>query len=162
MAIYKYEDGEISTEYGKNFDGTYPEVTFPSLEEVVEYIDSADRWDSVENGVYVELCDAVGLNYYDYDDPDDMMEAVRAEMKRHRKLAIVSDVYKSETAKMKDGDRDTFFDILPEEDTLDQAIEKADTEWKSLHWRDRRQQRLFLCALDREDDAIVDVIKKYE
>lgn len=162
MAIYKYEDGTITTEYDKTFEGERPEVTFPSLEEVVEYIDNLNRWDDVEPELYEELCDEVGLNYSDYDDPDDMMEAVRAEMKRHRKLAIVSDVYKSETAKMKDGDRDTFFEMLPEEDTLEQAIEKADTEWESLHWRDRRQQRLFLCALDREDDAIVDVIKKYE
>lgn len=161
MAIYKYEDGSIGTAYEKNFDGEYPEVSFPSLEEVVEYIDNLNRWDDVEPELYEELCEEVGLNYSDYDDPDDMMEAVRAEMKRHRKLAIVSDVYKSETAKMKNGDRDTFFDILPEEDTLDQAIEKADAAWKSLHWRDKRKQRLFLCALDRDDD-VIDVIKKFE
>lgn len=117
MAIYKYEDGSIGTAYEKNFDGEYPEVSFPSLEEVVEYIDNLNRWDDVEPELYEELCEEVGLNYSDYDDPDDMMEAVRAEMKRHRKLAIVSDVYK-------------FFDILPEEDTLDQAIEKADAAQK--------------------------------
>lgn len=162
MGIYKYSDGTITTEYEKTFEGERPEVSFPSLEEVVEYIDNLNRWDDVEPELYEELCEEVGLNCQDYYDMDEMMEDVKAEMKRQRKLAIVSDVYKSETAKMKDGDRDTFFDILPEEDTLDQAIEKADTAWKSLHWRDRRQQRLFLCALDREDDAIVDVIKKYE
>ena len=162
MTIYKYEDGKITTEYGKNFDGTYPEITFPSPEEVVEYIDNADTWDCVDHGVYRELCDEVGLDSDDYDEYDDLMEDVRARIKPKRRLAIVYCVYCGESAKKNSGDCDIFYDRLPEHFTLDQAIKKANTDWRAMHWRDRKKERLFLCVINDYTEDILDVIKDYE
>ena len=162
MAIYKYEDGKITTEYGKNFDGTYPDITFPSLEEIVQYIDNLNRWDDVEPKLYEELCEEVGLDSDDYDDYGDLMEDVRARIKPKRRLAIVSCVYRGEAAKKNGEGCDIFFDRLPEHFTLDQAIKKATTDWRAMHWRDRQKERLSLCVINDHTEDILDVIKDYE
>ena len=77
MSIYKYEDGTITTEYGKDFDGSYPEVDFPGIQEVIQYIEDVPSWDAVDEGVYKELCDELGLDYSDYDDPDKLFDAIK-------------------------------------------------------------------------------------
>lgn len=162
MGIYKYEDGSIGTAYEKNFDGEYPEVDFPSLEEVVEYIENADTWDCVDHGVYRELCDEVGLDCDDYDDPEALMEDVRARMEPQRRFAVVSYVYRGEAAKKNGEGCDIFYDRLPENFTIDQAVEKADTEWESLHWRDKQKERISLCIINNYTEDILDVVKEYE
>ena len=162
MAIYKYSDGTITTEYEKTFEGERPEVSFPSLEEVVEYIDNLNRWDDVEPELYEELCEEVGLNYSDYDNPDDMMDDIGARMEPQRRFAVVSYVYSGEAAKKNGEGCDIFYDRLPENFTIDQAVEKADTEWDAMHWRDRQKERLSLCVINDYTEDILDVIKEYE
>ena len=62
-----------------------------------------------------------------------------------------------------DGDDcDIFFDVLPENETLERAMEKADIAWESLHWRDKRKQRLSLCIVDKDTEEILESLKDYE
>ena len=77
MSIYKYEDGTITTAYGRNYDGSKPDVSFPSIEEVIQYIEKASSWDAVDEGVYKELCEELGLDYQDYDDPDTLFDDIK-------------------------------------------------------------------------------------
>jgi len=80
----------------------------------------------------------------------------------NERLALVSFVYNGEAAKRKNGDCDIFFDVLPENETLERAMEKADIAWESLHWRDKRKQRLSLCIVDKDTEEILESLKDYE
>ncbi len=77
MGIYKYEDGTITTFYGRKEDGSKPKITFPSVDEVIEYIDKAPSWDSVDAEVYEELCEELDLDYHSYDDPDKLFDDIK-------------------------------------------------------------------------------------
>lgn len=42
--------------------------------EILKAIDEAPSWDSVKKEVYEYLCEQVGLDYDDYDDPDKLYD----------------------------------------------------------------------------------------
>lgn len=79
-----------------------------------------------------------------------------------KRFALVSFVYKGETAKRNNRGCDIFFDVLPENETLERAMEKADIAWESLHWRDKRKQRLSLYVVDKDTEEILESVKDYE
>lgn len=69
MAIYKHSDGTINTiAPEKNIEGDY--WNYAKVDEVLEQIDRADTWDIIDDDTYTQLCEELGLNYEDYDDPD--------------------------------------------------------------------------------------------
>lgn len=70
--IYKHEDGTINTFYQKG-----ETVEYPSDEEVIKYIDNAESWDAVDNEVYEELCERLGINSSEFDDPDFLFEDIK-------------------------------------------------------------------------------------
>ena len=83
MAIYKYEDGTMGTMYEKGFLGEYPRVEYPTIDEIIEYIESFPAWDDVETEVYIELCEQLELDYHSYYDlgPDYMWDDIKEKWK---------------------------------------------------------------------------------
>ena len=39
-------------------------------DDLINKIKNAKNWDDVDKSEYVELCEVLGLNYNEYDDPD--------------------------------------------------------------------------------------------
>lgn len=72
--IYKHEDGTINTFYQKG-----ETVEYPSDEEVIKYIDNADSWDAVDNEVYEELCERLGIDSSEFDDPDSLFIEIQTQ-----------------------------------------------------------------------------------
>ena len=52
-------------------------MTREDLLETIEVIDKAAAWDSIEPKVYIKVCEALGLDYYDYDDPDKLFNDIK-------------------------------------------------------------------------------------
>ena len=47
------------------------------IEELIGRIEKADNWSDIETAEYERLCESLGLNYHDYDDPDRMFEDIK-------------------------------------------------------------------------------------
>lgn len=72
------EDGKLQLSY-KGIENTdMYNITF---EEFIEAVEASDTWDFIDSEVYESALKDVGLDYKDYDDPDEMwedfLEAVR-------------------------------------------------------------------------------------
>lgn len=44
------------------------------MNEFIKRVEDANAWDEIEPEEYIKELEIVGLNYYDYDDPDVMWE----------------------------------------------------------------------------------------
>ena len=49
------------------------------VDEIINKIKNAKNWDDVDKSEYVEVCEALGLNYNDYDDPDKLFRDIENE-----------------------------------------------------------------------------------
>ena len=47
--------------------------------ELIARIEKADNWSDVEVEEYEGLCETLGLEYHDYDDPDKLFEDIKEE-----------------------------------------------------------------------------------
>ena len=50
--------------------------------ELIARIEKADNWNDIEVEEYEELCESLGLNYHNYDDPDKMFDDIKAEAEK--------------------------------------------------------------------------------
>lgn len=48
---------------------------YNNVKEFIEKVENADMWDAIEKEDYEDAFEKVGLNYNDYDDPDEMWSA---------------------------------------------------------------------------------------
>ena len=48
------------------------------IEELIGRIERAESWDAIEASEYIKLCESLGLNFKDYDDPDRLFEDIKA------------------------------------------------------------------------------------
>ena len=63
------EDGKLQLSY-KGIENTdMYNITF---EEFIKIVETSDSWDSINSEVYESALKDVGLDYKDYDDPDEM------------------------------------------------------------------------------------------
>ena len=46
--------------------------------ELIGRIEAAANWSDIEVEEYEELCESLGLNYHNYDDPDKLFEDIKA------------------------------------------------------------------------------------
>ena len=51
-------------------------MDFDARAELIERIDEAENWDDIDTEEYESLCANLGLDYYDYDDPDKLFEDI--------------------------------------------------------------------------------------
>lgn len=49
-------------------------TNYESVEEFIEAVENADTWDAIPAEDYEEAIEKAGLNYHDYDDPDEMWD----------------------------------------------------------------------------------------
>lgn len=47
---------------------------YESTKEFIEAVENADTWDAIPTEDYEEALEKAGLNYHDYDDPDEMWD----------------------------------------------------------------------------------------
>ena len=47
---------------------------YNSVNEFIEAVENADTWDAIPAEDYEEALEKAGLNYHDYDDPDEMWD----------------------------------------------------------------------------------------
>lgn len=47
------------------------------INEMITRIEAADNWNDIEPEEYEALCEALGLNYHDYDDPDKLFADIK-------------------------------------------------------------------------------------
>ena len=47
------------------------------MDDLVNKIENAKNWDDVDKSEYVEVCEALGMNYDDYDDPDKLFKDIK-------------------------------------------------------------------------------------
>lgn len=52
------------------------------IEELIGRIERAESWDAIEASEYIKLCESLGLNFKDYDDPDRLFEAIKVAAKK--------------------------------------------------------------------------------
>ena len=45
--------------------------------ELIERIEKASNWDDIETAEYEKLCESLGLDYHDYDDPDRLFDDIK-------------------------------------------------------------------------------------
>lgn len=45
--------------------------------ELIARIEAADNWSDIEVEEYEKLCETLGLEYHDYDDPDRLFEDIK-------------------------------------------------------------------------------------
>ncbi len=45
--------------------------------ELIARIEAADNWSDIEVEEYERLCETLGLEYHDYDDPDRLFEDIK-------------------------------------------------------------------------------------
>lgn len=45
--------------------------------ELIARIEAADNWSDIEVEEYEKLCETLGLEYHDYDDPDRLFEGIK-------------------------------------------------------------------------------------
>lgn len=50
--------------------------------ELIGRIEEASNWDDIEVCEYEELCESLGLNYHNYDDPDRLFDDIKAEAEK--------------------------------------------------------------------------------
>ena len=66
------EDGTLQLSY-KGIENTdMYNITF---EEFIEAVEASDTWDFIDSEVYESVLKDVGLDYKDYDDPDEMWDS---------------------------------------------------------------------------------------
>lgn len=46
--------------------------------ELIGRIEAASNWDDIEVEEYERLCETLGLEYHDYDDPDRLFDDIKA------------------------------------------------------------------------------------
>ena len=46
--------------------------------ELIARIEKADNWSDIEVEEYERLCETLGLEYHDYDDPDRLFDDIKA------------------------------------------------------------------------------------
>lgn len=46
--------------------------------ELISRIEKADNWSDIEVEEYERLCEALGLEYHNYDDPDRLFDDIKA------------------------------------------------------------------------------------
>ena len=51
-------------------------MNFDERAEMIARIEAADNWSDIEPEEYEALCDSLGLDYHDYDDPDRLFEDI--------------------------------------------------------------------------------------
>jgi len=52
------------------------------IKELIGRIEKANNWDDIETAEYERLCESLGLNYHDYDDPDRLFNDIKAEAEK--------------------------------------------------------------------------------
>lgn len=52
------------------------------IKELIGRIEAASNWDDIETAEYERLCESLGLNYHDYDDPDRLFNDIKAEAEK--------------------------------------------------------------------------------
>lgn len=83
MTLYRdKEDGQLVVGYPKMDRSRY---TIPSHREVLEVIDEAPAWDSIDPEIYKAFCDEFNLDYDDFDDPDEMFQALSSAVEKEEK-----------------------------------------------------------------------------
>lgn len=69
--IYKDEDNKLVLSYKGIDNSEYENI---SLSEFIEIVEEADVWDAIDAEIYESALKEVGLEYGNYDDPDEMWE----------------------------------------------------------------------------------------
>jgi hypothetical protein len=80
MAIYKSkEDGQLTTwKEGMRMD----DYEILSYNEILDCIDAAPTWDSIDPEVYKGFCDSLDIDYESYSDPDELFQAMSDAVKK--------------------------------------------------------------------------------
>ena len=47
------------------------------IKELIGRIEKANNWDDIETAEYERLCESLGLDYHDYDDPDRLFDDIK-------------------------------------------------------------------------------------
>ena len=47
------------------------------IKELIGRIEKVDNWSDIETAEYERLCESLGLNYHDYDDPDRLFNDIK-------------------------------------------------------------------------------------
>lgn len=55
---------------------------YNSVNEFIEAVENADTWDAIPSEDYEEALEKAGLNYHDYDDPDEMWDDFMAKVEK--------------------------------------------------------------------------------
>lgn len=50
--------------------------------ELIARIEKADNWSDIEVEEYEKLCETLGLEYHDYDDPDRLFDDIKVEAEK--------------------------------------------------------------------------------
>lgn len=81
--IYKDEDNNLVLSYAGIENSDYENI---SLSEFIEIVEEADAWDAIDAEIYESALAEVGLEYKNYDDPDEMWEDFLEAVKNGQKI----------------------------------------------------------------------------